>query len=105
MALPETFQANLRRLAAVARQGHAAYGRGVVVVEFGGGVPQAVHFLPEAEAYVQLREAPVLLELASGAIDRYDPDREFALLAYSQEGAEPLCWVLEWPEASDAEAS
>ncbi|MEM9664531.1 MAG: hypothetical protein AAF970_06325 [Bacteroidota bacterium] len=92
---PATLQHNLQRLSHVARTGFAQAGRGVVVVEFAEGRPAGLHYLPEAQVYAQLAEAPILLELAVNGLEQYQPRHQAAILAYNVEGGEPLAWIID----------
>ena len=93
--LPDTLAQNLRHLAAAAADGAARYGAGVTVLEYAGGRPNQVVYLPEASVHAQLAEAPILEDLARQALDAHDPEREFIVLVISAEGDDPLCWIVD----------
>lgn len=95
MTLPDTLLHNLRHLARVASDGADRYGAGVTVLEYAGGRPNQVVYLPEASVHAQLAEAPLLLDLSRQALDAHDPEREFIVLVISAEGDDPLCWILD----------
>ena len=99
MELSSIFSENLQRLAQHAQQGYTESGRGVVVVSFAKQQARGIYYLPEAVITDQFAEAPVLLDLSLQALENHHPEHEFVLLALSEEGDEPFCWIIDYSKA------